>query len=104
MAKDIHERFWSKVKITEGCWEWVGSKQIGGYGELRATRTWKVLAHRVSWQLHYGRIPEGFYVCHHCDNRCCVRPDHLFLGTAQDNTDDMIAKGRQIRGGRIKPS
>jgi hypothetical protein len=52
------------------------------------------LAHRMSWEMHFGPIPEGMLVLHHCDVRRCVRPDHLFLGTARDNTRDMIAKGR----------
>lgn len=99
----LEKRFWAKVpeKPSQGCWEfsaigtdgygqlWVGPVAIGS---LRANTQQK--ASRVSWQLHYGDIPEGLKVLHDCDNPKCVRPDHLFLGTAQDNSDDMRIKGR----------
>ena len=88
------DRFWNRVKKTRGCWIWTGviSRR---YGALKVNgRTHR--AHRFSWVLRFGEIPEGLFVCHHCDNPVCVRPDHLFLGTPLDNMRDKIAKGRAV--------
>ncbi len=93
----LEERFWAKVNKTDGCWEWVGRKSPKGYGEIDGTN-YTVRAHRLSWELHYGPIPEGKLICHHCDNPPCVRPDHLFVGTIGDNNRDMCAKGRLVSG------
>jgi hypothetical protein len=84
------------INKTSGCWEWVGSKR-NGYGRIiigsRTDGTRKSMsAHRVSYELKYGEIPEGMEVCHKCDNPCCVNPDHLFLGTRQDNIDDRVRR------------
>ena len=88
------DRFMDKVAVADnGCWEWQAHKNDLGYGHLHIRpKTWK--AHRWSYQYHIGEIPDGMFVCHKCDNPGCVNPDHLFIGTIQDNVDDMIAKGR----------
>lgn len=88
--------FWSKVEQPDDpaqCWPRSGGAHPFGY-----TLFWdgkrQMVAHRYSFELAYGPVPEGLFVCHHCDNPACVRPSHLFLGTAKDNTHDMIDKGR----------
>lgn len=92
----IVERFWERVGKSDGCWEWTGYRAPAGYGQLgRGPRNEGLaLAHRLSWEFHYGPIPDGLLVCHRCDNPPCVRPDHLFLGTFVDNAQDMVSKGR----------
>jgi len=94
---DENDRFWAKVQKGPQCWGWLGGKQTNGYGTMTANGN-RWLAHRFSWRLHNGDIPEGLVICHTCDNRVCVRPDHLFVGTVQDNNSDMVAKGRHARG------
>jgi len=89
-------RFWRHVRKGDGCWEWTSSFFDKGYGQFKAvTGRPPVRAHRFSWELHNGPIPDGLKVLHRCDNPPCVRPEHLFIGTEGDNTADMIAKGRQ---------
>lgn len=95
----LARRFWPKVTRSAGCWLWRGMIGTNGYGRLRNGRDEPVLyAHRVSYELNIGPIPNGMNVCHRCDNPPCVRPDHLFLGSDADNMADKVAKGRQERG------
>lgn len=99
-------RFWEKVvKLPgDGCWEWSGSLYWSGYGRVPGIdKTTSRKAHRVSWELAFGQIVEDGKSCvlHRCDNRKCVRPDHLFLGDRADNTRDAVRKGRNTRGERV---
>jgi hypothetical protein len=113
--KLVEERFWSKVVKSDdpdGCWIFTGShgssiknrhKSYGSVNLRGATEQERFLyvrsgAHVISWTIHFGRVPDGFDVLHKCDNRRCVNPEHLFLGTNQDNMDDMVAKGRSLKG------
>lgn len=92
----LAERLWSRVTKGSDCWEWTARVNDNGYGYVSFDYQ-KHYAHRVSWELTYGQIPHGLCVLHRCDNRRCVRPEHLFLGTRADNQEDMRVKGRARR-------
>jgi hypothetical protein len=104
MKFNINDRFWSKVVKSESCWNWVGAllkpgkKTNGGYGMFHISASEVILAHRFSWVLHNGIIPKDLFVLHKCDNKSCVRPDHLFLGTHIDNMNDACNKNLFIKG------
>jgi hypothetical protein len=102
---NIKDRFMNKVEMIpfHTCWEWNAYKTIDGYGVFRDTmsKNKTKLAHRVSYELHNGAIPEGKLVCHTCDNTSCVNPSHLFLGTDQDNTNDKVTKKRHQFGQKV---
>lgn len=91
------ERFFRHVDVIlqdDSCWLWLGTRnRRSGYGRFRLNGR-LLAAHRVAWEFEFDPIPDGMNVLHRCDNPPCVRPSHLFLGTQQDNVDDMVAKGR----------
>lgn len=94
------ERFWLHVEKTGSCWLWTGNRKPNGYGNFTPKPGITVTTHRFVYEFIYGPIPHGMCVCHHCDIKHCVNPDHLFLGTHQDNMADRNAKGRQAHGDR----
>lgn len=100
LTLEFTERFWSKVDKSGECWLWTATRLPKGYGKIAVKKKMK-LAHRVSWMLANGRIPDGMLVLHNCpggDNPQCVNPAHLFLGNHRTNASDMVSKGRARHG------
>lgn len=101
MLKFNRECFWSKAEMNpnNGCLEWTGRTHRGGYGAFDVSfpkGTWN--AHRLAYTLTYGAIPDHLFVCHSCDNRKCINPTHLWLGTNEENIQDRHSKGRSKGG------
>lgn len=85
---------------AEDCWDWIGSLQTSGYGQIKIDgKNWT--AHRASWVAHNGPIHDDLQVLHHCDNTKCCNPEHLYLGHRSDNMKDMIRRGRRKQHGKV---
>ena len=92
-ATALHRFHKGYLESYGGCWRWIRARDTGGYGRIRVGNGY-MGAHRFSWEIHRGPIPEGMLVCHKCDVPCCVNPEHLFIGTTFDNSVDKMRKGR----------
>jgi hypothetical protein len=95
--RPLVDRLLDRMERKGDCWEWTGALTDGGYGAIETVGGTKRV-HRVMWECVFGEIRDGLLVLHECDNRRCFNPEHLFLGTHEDNMADMVRKGRQARG------
>lgn len=97
-AERLHERFFRNVAKSDTCWMWTGRRDGNGYGQFKIVGVSSHFAHRHSWEMVHGTVPDGYSVCHRCDTPACVNPDHLFLGTQRVNVLDAAMKGRLAFG------
>ena len=98
-TKPLAVRFWKRVRLSAGCWLWLGPPHHNGYGNIRTEKDINgnsrlIGPHQASWLINHGPIPAGFWVLHKCDTPLCVNPDHLYLGTRADNAMDMVVRER----------
>ena len=93
----VKERFFSRIQKTDNCWNWTGHIEYNGYGSMSIKHKNRS-THRISYEIHFGKIPDGLCVLHKCDNKKCVNPSHLFLGTQLDNVKDRDQKGHTAKG------
>jgi ribosomal protein L37E len=105
VSRTLEERFTDSFipEPNSGCWLWLGSRDRKGYGQIRVAKHDLRYATHVALEINDRSVPDGMSACHHCDNPGCVNPDHLFIGTQQDNTTDMIRKGRASKPPTAKP-
>src|SRR3990167_10773640 len=98
--RTLSEKFWKKVEKRgiDDCWLWIGAKKDRRYGHMLHNYQ-NIGSHRISWLIHHGNIPNNLWVLHKCDNPSCVNPNHLWLGTAKDNSQDRESKNR---GNKLK--
>lgn len=104
VTPELKNSFLSKIHFSDCCWAWKGGITQSGYGALTLKIGGKkktYSAHRISYVIHKGEIPEGDLVCHSCDNKWCVNPDHLWVGSKRENALDAIWKGKWTHGGNI---
>lgn len=99
LSRKSKKRFWGHVAVSVGCWEWRGRHTSNGYGRFKIQGL-DFRAHRLSYELACGPIPNGLSVLHSCDNKLCVRPEHLRTGTQRENLQDMVDRGRSMVGKR----
>lgn len=100
LARTVEERFWIKVDKSGDCWLWTSATDSGGYPIFSLPGHRSIRVHRYMWEMHNGAIPENMFICHTCDVRNCIRIDHLFVGSHDENMQDMVNKDRQVKGDR----
>lgn len=102
--RSILERFFERIRFNGDCWCWTGRLDTGGYGKFGSKNGSAERAHRASFKLFIGEIPNGKIICHRCNNPACVNPKHLYAGTSSDNTNDAVRAGRMYTSSKLTPN